>query len=74
MSTTQSRTPNTCKIITTITDSRMEVGDDHHGFCVRISQMKEREWCNIGHRRPLDEIHIIPAYKDNQFGRKLANV
>jgi len=43
MSISQGGTPKACKTITTITNSRMEVGDDHHGFCVRISQRKERK-------------------------------
>jgi hypothetical protein len=48
----------------------MEVRDDHHGSYVGISQKKEKEWCNMGHSRPLDEIRTIPGHKDDQFDRQ----
>ena len=43
MSTSQSETIETREIIATITNFEMEVGVDHHGFCVWISQKEERE-------------------------------
>jgi len=69
MSTSQGWTPKAFGIITTITNSRMEVGDDHHGFCVEISQREERKWRDMRHRRSIDEICTILAYKDDWLGR-----
>jgi len=68
MSISQGGTPKACGTITTITNSRMEVGDDHHGFHVRISQREERKWRDMDHRRSVDEIRIILAYKDDRLG------
>jgi len=71
MLTSQSWTPKTSKTSITITNPRIEVGDDYHGICVRISQKEEREWCNIGHHRLPDKIHVMPTYKDDRFGRQI---